>query len=175
MMSTSRDEELITGCLNNNREAQKALYDRYKNKMYTLAYRITNNFDDANDVLQDGFILVFENLKSFKGKSGLGTWIHTIIARTSLKKIRDRIHFADISEADETGEINWAPDIDLKVLEKAIASLPDGYRSIFTLYEIEEYKHKEIAEMMNISVNTSKSQLYKAKKMLQEKLKENRF
>lgn len=170
-MLNLREEELIIGCLKNDRMSQKALYDQYKTKMYTLSYRITNNFEDANDVLQEGFIQVFDGLKSFKGKSQLGTWIHTIIARTALKKIKNKIHFVELSEVGEPNPIDWGLIIDVKLLEKSIASLPDGYRSIFTLYEIEGFKHKEIAEMMNISINTSKTQLHKAKKMLQEKLK----
>jgi len=173
-MPNLREEEILNDCLKNDREAQKALYDQYKSEMYTLSYRITNNFEDANDVLQEGFIQVFENLKSFKGDSQLGTWIHTIIARAALKKIRNRIYFDELTEIEEPDPIDWGSVIDIAHLEKAIASLPDGYRSIFTLYEIEGFKHKEIAEMMNISVSTSKTQLHKAKRMLQDKLKENR-
>ena len=173
-MPDLREEEIISGCLKNDRVAQKALYDQYKTNMYTLAYRITNNFEDANDALQEGFIQVFESLKSFKGTAQLGTWIHTIIARAALKKIKNRIHFNELSEVDNSDPIDWGSIIDVEHLEKAIVSLPDGYRSIFTLFEIEGFRHKEIAEMMNISVSTSKTQLHKAKRMLQEKLKENR-
>ena len=169
-MPKFREEEIINGCLKNDRVAQKALYDQYKTKMYTIAYRITNNFEDANDALQEGFIQVFDNLKSFNGASKLGTWIHTIIARAALKKIKKRIHFVEIEVAQEPITIDWGSTIDIQLLEKAIASLPDGYRSIFTLYEIEGFKHREIAEMMDISVNTSKTQLLKAKRMLRENL-----
>lgn len=144
MKSNLWEEEIISGCLNNDRVAQKALYDRYKTKMYTLSYRITNDFDDANDVLQDGFIQIFENLKSFNSKAQLGTWIHTIIARTAIKKIRNKIHFVDISEADESYLIDWGSTIDVQFLEKAIASLPVGYRSIFILFEVEEFKHRTL-------------------------------
>lgn len=163
---------MVEGCLKNDRVAQKALYDQYKTKMYTLAYRITNNFDDANDALQEGFLQVFDNLKSFKGTSQLGTWIHTIIARAALKKIEDKIHFADLTDLEEGDPFDWGSAIDVKYLEKAIHSLPEGYRSIFTLYEIEGFKHREIADMMNISVSTSKTQLFKAKRLLQAKLRE---
>jgi RNA polymerase sigma factor (sigma-70 family) len=164
------EDKIIEGCLKNDRTAQKALYDQYKSKMYTLAYRITNSFEDAGDVLQEGFIDVFINLKSFKGESQLGTWIHTIIARTAIKKIRTRIHFSDLDEIPETEFIDWGQEIDIQLLEKTITDLPDGYRSIFTLYEIEGFKHGEIAQMMDISVSTSKTQLHKAKRMLIQKL-----
>jgi RNA polymerase sigma-70 factor (ECF subfamily) len=166
------EEKIIEGCLKNDRTAQKALYDQYKTKMYTLAYRMTNNFEDANDIMQEGFIHVFENLKSFKGDSKLGTWIHTIMARTALKKIRERISFAEISETGDEESLEWSSEIDVQLLEKAIAELPAGYRSIFTLHEVEGFKHSEIAEMMGISVSTSKTQLLKAKRMLVAKLKE---
>ncbi|MCB2221788.1 MAG: RNA polymerase sigma factor [Bacteroidetes bacterium] len=171
-MAYIQEEHIVEGCLKNDREAQKALYDRYKTKMYTLSYRITNNFDDANDALQEGFLQVFKNLQSFEGKSKLGTWIHTIIARAALKKVKDKIHFADLNEVEERYTFDWNAVIDVQHLEKAIHSLPEGYRSIFTLYEIEGFKHKEIADLMNISVSTSKTQLFKAKRMLQDKLKE---
>jgi RNA polymerase sigma-70 factor (ECF subfamily) len=174
-MLFSGEEKLIEGCLKNDRAAQKALYDQYKTKMYTLAYRITNNFEDSNDVLQEGFLYVFGNLKSFKGEAKLGTWIHTIIARMALKKISHRINFSEINESREGESVVWDSDIDIQLLEKAIAALPEGYRSIFTLYEVEGFKHKEIADMMGISINTSKTQLFKAKRMLMEKLKEKQL
>ena len=171
-MLNLREEEIIIGCLKNDRMSQKALYDLYKTKMYTLSYRITNNFEDANDVLQEGFIQVFEGLKSFQGKSQLGTWIHTIIARAALKKIKDRIHFVELNNNnEESQDLDWGSIVDIKLLEQSIADLPPGYRSIFTLYEIEGFKHKEIADMLDISINTSKTQLRKAKIQLQEKLK----
>ena len=170
-MQKLREEEIIIGCLKNDRISQRALYDQYKTKMYTLSYRITNNFEDASDVLQEGFIQVFDGLKSFNGKSQLGTWIHTIIARAALKKIKNKIQFVDLNEIEDSTPIDWGSNIDVHHLEKAIASLPDGYRSIFTLFEVEGFKHREIAEMLNISINTSKTQLHKSKRMLQEKLK----
>jgi RNA polymerase sigma factor (sigma-70 family) len=164
------EEQIISGCLKNNRAAQKALYDLFKSKMYTLAYRITNNFEDAGDVLQEGFLDVFENLGSFKNESGLGTWIHTIMARKALKKIKGRIRFDDLEEINGNEILNWGDEIDVQLLEKAIGELPDGYRAVLTLYEIEGFSHAEIANMLDISVNTSKSQLHKAKRVLIHKL-----
>ena len=164
------DTDIIEACLRSDRVAQKALYDRYKTQMYTLAYRITGNFDDANDVLQEGFLLIFRKLHTFKGEAKLSTWIHTIIARAAIRKIKDRIYFEDIESADTSTIIDWGTSIDIDYLEKAIANLPEGYRTIFTLYEIEGFKHREIAELIDISESTSKSQLFKAKKMLRETL-----
>jgi len=174
-MSTSKmtyhsDTDIIEACLRSDRAAQKALYDRFKTRMYTLAYRITGNFDDANDVLQEGFILIFGKLHTFKGEAKLSSWIHTIITRAAIRKIKDRIYFEDIENADVSSNIDWGASINIDYLEKAIANLPEGYRAIFTLYEIEGFKHREIAELMDISEGTSKSQLFKAKKMLRENL-----
>ncbi len=171
MPESNNEKTIVQGCLQNNRQAQKDLYEKYKTEMYTLAYRITNNFEDANDALQEGFLQVFENLKSFKGNSKLGTWIHTIIARAAIKKIKNKIHFVEINESITNGIIDWSMITDVRYLEEAIAALPAGYRTVFTLYEVEGFKHKEIAEMLNISVNTSKTQLFKAKRLLMEYLK----
>ncbi len=170
-MPNQQEEIIIQGCLNNERHAQKALYNKYKTEMYTLAYRITNNYEDANDALQEGFLHVFQGLASFKGNSELGTWIHTIIARAAIKKVKNKIHFTTIDETNEAATIDWSIVSDIQYLEKAIASLPAGYRTVFTLYEIEGFKHHEIAGILNISVSTSKTQLFKAKQMLVEKLK----
>ncbi len=142
MSSIPEEKIIIEGCLKNDRVAQKALYDQYKTKMYTLAYRITNSFEDASDVLQEGFLTVFENLASFRGQSQLGTWIHTIIARAALKKIKDRIQFEELQENHKAENIDWGSVIEVQRIEQAIAELPPGYRSIFTLYEVEGFKHR---------------------------------
>ncbi len=169
-MTYHSEKDIIEGCLKNDRVAQKALYDLFKTRMYTLSYRITGNFDDANDVLQEGFLLVFRKLHTFNGEAKLSSWIHTIIARAAIRKIKDRIYFEDIENTDTSTIIDWGAAIDIDYLEKAIANLPEGYRTIFTLYEIEGFKHREIAELIDISESTSKSQLFKAKKMLRETL-----
>ena len=103
--------------------------------------------------------IVCTTQNSFKGNSQLWTWIHKIIARAALKKIKNRINFEDLNNDEEAEPFDWGSVIDVPYLEKAISSLPDGYRSVFILYEVEGFMHKEIAEMMNISVNTSKTQL----------------
>jgi RNA polymerase sigma factor (sigma-70 family) len=159
------EAELISGCLLHDRIAQRLLYDRYKKAMYTLAYRITGDFDDANDVLQDTFMDVFRHLDQFRSESSLGAWIKKIVIRKSTKKKRIVIW----QNADEsTGEIiNWGEDeINVAHLETAILLLPDGFRTIFILAEVEGYTHREIAVMLEISEGTSKSQLFHAKRKL---------
>ena len=162
--------DLVQQCLANNRLAQKKLYDKYKQAMYTLAYRITSDFDQANDVLQDAFLQVFRGLKNFRGESTLGAWIKTIVVRTAYKQIRKTAFIIPITEYKKE-VIDWGNHLDTEYLEKAIQALPDGYRAVFVLVEIEGYTHKEVGEMLQISAGTSKSQLYHAKRRLRDWLK----
>jgi len=166
------EADLITGCLLNDRIAQRQLYDRYKKAMYTLAYRITGDFDDANDVLQDSFLEVFKHLNQFRGESTLGAWVKQIVVRKSTKKKR-LVIWQNVD--DYTGEgIDWGEsEINAAHLETAVLSLPDGFRTIFVLAEVEGYTHREIAEMLRISEGTSKSQLFHAKRKLRAMLSAN--
>jgi RNA polymerase sigma factor (sigma-70 family) len=159
------EAELISGCLLQDRIAQRTLYDRYKKAMYTLAFRITGDFDDANDVLQDAFLEVFRHLDQFRSEASLGAWIKKIVVRKSTKKKR-MVFWQNLDET--TAEvINWGEDqINAAHLETAILLLPDGFRTIFILAEIEGYNHREIAVMLEISEGTSKSQLFHAKRKL---------
>ncbi len=166
------ESELIEGCLAHDRLAQRELYDRYCKAMYTAAYRITNDFDSANDVLQDAFVKVFRALPRFRRESTLGAWIKTIVVRTALSHIKRRIRFEPLNPASREEAIDWGHRLDAEYLERAIQALPAGYRAVFVLVEIEGYPHKEVAEMLGISTGTSKSQLFHAKKRLRETLKQ---
>jgi len=166
-----QEEGLIIKCIEGDRIAQKKLYDTFKNQMYTLAYRITNDFEDAEDVLQEGFLKVFKNLYKFNNKSKLSTWIHTIIIRTAYRKIESKINYVSLESVNNEENLILSYPSDVEYLEQAIQGLSDGYRTIFTLYEIEGYKHQEIAELLTISENTSKTQLRNAKITLRNKLK----
>ena len=140
--------------------------------MFTIAFRIINDYDNANDALQEAFIQVFRDIKQFKGNSTLGAWIKTIVIRTSIKKLKKEDVFTQL-EIHPNGEtISWPEEMQGDDLEKAILALADGCRTIFLLIEVEGYKHKEIADMLNISEGTSKSQLHYAKKQLQILLKD---
>ena len=163
--------DLVEGCLKKDRTKQKSLYYKYCDAMYTIAYRILNDHDEANDVLQEAFIQIFMKIDQFRKESSLGAWIKRIVVHTTLKHLKDKKTFESLeSNIDEL--VEFIPGtIDGKVLEKLILSLPDGYRTIFLLIEVEGYKHREVAEMLNISEGTSKSQLFYAKKLLKEKLK----
>lgn len=166
------EKQLIEGCIANNRLAQKELYERYKNAMFTLAYRITNDFELANDVLQEAFVQVFRAIEQFRGDSTIGAWIKTIVVRAAYRKVKQRVTFEDIDTLPANSFVQWGTSLDSDYLEKAIQSLPEGYRSVFVLIEIEGYAHKEVAEILNISEGTSKSQLFYAKKRLREMLAE---
>lgn len=166
------EAELIQACLKNNRLAQKKLYERYNQAMYTLAYRITGDFDTANDVLQEAFLKVFQSLSKFRRESTLGAWIKTIVVRTALSKLRKKVFMEPLENHHSDNMIDWGHHMDIEYLEKAILQLPEGYRAVFTLIEIEGYSHKEVAKLLGISVGTSKSQLFFAKKRLRTTIKE---
>lgn len=171
-MSQSTEKKLVDGCRKNNRKIQKQLYDRYCDAMFTIAFRIINDYDIANDALQEAFIQVFIDIKQFRGESTLGAWIKTILVRTAIKKFKKEDVFTQL-ELQQNGEIiTWQEEMKSDDLERAILSLADGCRTIFLLIEVEGYKHKEVAEMLNISEGTSKSQLHYAKKQLQILLKD---
>lgn len=164
---------LIDGCLRNDRSMQKKLYEKYKDAMYTILYRMLDGEEEACDALQEAFIKVFNGLKGYKKTASLGAWIKVIVIRTGIAKQKKRIHFEDIdSVSSEKQIITWDEHLTGEYLEKGIQELPEGYRNVFLMVEVEGYTHKEVAEIMNISPGTSKSQLYHAKKRLQQSLKE---
>lgn len=163
-------EEVIEGCKNQQRESQKALYDVYCDAMFTVAYRIVNNNDDAHDVLQETFIEVFTHIKSFRNESSVGAWIKTILVRKALKKLKELKFVDNFSENGVEIPLDYLDDLSGEYLEQLILSLPEGFRTVFLLFEVEGYSHQEIAEMLNISQNTSKSQLSRAKKALRMKI-----
>ncbi|GAB2763590.1 RNA polymerase sigma factor [Rhabdobacter roseus] len=159
------EAELIQECLRHDRSAQRRLYDRYKNAMYTLAYRITGDFDDASDVLQDAFVEVFRHLGQFRAEATLGAWIKQIVVRQATRRKR-LVLWQALDDTAEPG-VDWGETaINVAHLETAILSLPDGFRTVFVLAEVEGYTHREIAGLLGISEGTSKSQLFYAKKKL---------
>lgn len=165
------EAELIAACRRQERLAQKELYDRYSRAMYTAAYRITNDFELANDVLQEGFMKIFTKLHTFRGDSRIGAWIKVIIVRTALAKIKREPAMDPLPPDFSDTHIDWATSrLDVEYLERAIKRLPEGYRTVFVLIEVEGYSHKEVAELLNVSTGTTKSQLFYAKKKLRDYL-----
>jgi RNA polymerase sigma-70 factor, ECF subfamily len=164
------EKQLIEACRNNKRKAQKQLYDKYCDAMFTIAYRVVGDHDLAKDVLQETFISVFKDIKQFRGESTIGAWIKTITIRCAIRKLKKEEIFVGMDQNTQHEPISWPDEMLGEDLEKAILSLPSGYRAVFLLIEVEGYKHKEVAEMLSISEGTSKSQLFFAKKQLQKKL-----
>ena len=164
--------ELVAACIRHERLAQKNLYEGYCTKMFTVAYRVLNDRDNASDALQEAFIEIFSNIHTFRGESTLGAWIKTIVVRKALRRLKNDTKYEPIETVINTEKYDWSDGFTAEYLNKAIFSLPDGARTIFTLIEIEGYSHKEVAKELNISEGTSKSQLYYSKQLLQKKLKE---
>ena len=169
------EDELITACLKNNPRAQKALFEKYSGKLMGVCLRYATDRDEAQDMLQDGFIRVFIDLKQFSGIGALGGWIRKVMVNACLMHIRKNKKFqynttlevvADTRQSDE--EIYSR--LGAEALTKLIQQLPTGYRVVFNLFVVEGYSHQEIADQLNINVNTSKSQLSKAKASLRRKL-----
>jgi RNA polymerase sigma-70 factor (ECF subfamily) len=170
------DWDLAQKCILKNREAQFCLFEKYKNSAYTICYRMLNDSDDATDALQDSFVALFKSLHSYKAKSSLWSWLKTVVVRTALAKQKKRLSFSRLEDIPhqflEDTNVVWDENLTGEYLEQAIETLPTGYRTVFLLIEVEGYKHREVADMMGISVNTSKTQLFHAKKMLQKKLRD---
>ncbi len=163
-------QHIIEGCRRNKRRDQKRLYELYCNAMYATAYRILGSHEDAQDALQEGFIDVFKYMKSFRGDSTIGAWIKTIVVRRALKYLKELRFTENLEDHVKEAPMDFLDDLSGEYLEQLILSLPDGYRSVFLLVEVEGYKHKEVGEMLGISENGSKSQLSRAKQLLRKKL-----
>ncbi len=145
--------------------------------MYNISYRITNDPDDAADVLQEAFLSAYKHMQSFKGESSIGAWLKRIVVNASINHVKkQKIMYEPIEHHEAEEEVSIMKDEDI-VLEldrvrEAIQQLPDGFRAVFSLYLLEGYDHREIADILGITESTSKSQYNRAKKRLKEILKE---
>lgn len=172
-----KEKHLVKNSLKKEELALEELYKQFAPKMFGVCLRYARNRMDAEDILQDGFIKVFNNLKSFRNLGSIEGWLRRIMINTAInyyKKPSTHYHTnvdTDTMEDNEIYDEDIISDITTKELLSYIRDLPEGYRMVFNLYAIEGYKHKEIGEMLDISENTSKSQLAMAKKVLQEKIK----
>lgn len=167
------EETLIQGCIHQDRRYQKLLYERYCEAMFTIAVRLCQSHEDAEDALQEAFIEVFKHIHEFRKESTLGAWIKKIVIRCAIKKAKKsnkRTEYEDIHSISTDTDIWISEEIDVEYLEKCILSLPEKCRQVFVLAEIEGYAHEEIAQMLAISIGTSKSQLHYAKQLLKQKL-----
>lgn len=166
---------LIDKCLAGDRHYQKLLYKKYASVMLGICARYFRNIDEAEDVLQEGFIKVFSNLSQFKKEGSFEGWIKRIMINTALNTYHSNVKRYFQSEIDDDTlaapqSSQFDEEFSSEILMKLIQELPDGYRLVFNLYAIEGYSHKEIAEMLDINENTSKSQLSRARALLQKRL-----
>jgi RNA polymerase sigma-70 factor (ECF subfamily) len=176
------DKEIIRGCLDGQRSAQKALFEKYASTMLSICMRYSNDKSEAEDILHDSFIKIYLNIKKFRSDGSFEGWIKRIVINTALYHIRNKLdlkrfqNFNDIKETEiiDSNNDNNETEIEYEFSEREllamIQELPDGYRAVFNMYVFEKYKHKDIAEKLSISENTSKSQLRKARILLKSKI-----
>src|SRR5271157_181759 len=131
--------ELVEGCVRNDRKAQKKLYYKYCNAMYTIALRILKDEDDADDALQEAFIQVFKDISTFRRESTIGAWIKTIVIRSALRKIKKNVFIEEINDNTLNIPDQQSCALTGEYIEKQIMSLPPGYRTVFLLIEVEGY------------------------------------
>ena len=170
------DLQLIKSCINGDRAAQKILYDRLAPRMFPVCMRYVGDRTLAEDILQDGFVTLFTRLSSFKGEGSFEGWARRIFVTTALMSLRkkdalkmsDELETARGMKADTVSQLQ---DIGYKEIMELIMSLPAGFRTVFNMYVIEGYSHKEIAEMLDITETTSRTQLSRARVWLQNRIK----
>ncbi len=167
--------ELVEGCLKQDRRFQELLYKRFSAKMYGVCLSYCKDADDAKDVLQEGFIKIFTHISHYSKKAPLEVWIRRIMVNTAIDSYRKQIRLVSVNfrieESDiEPIEAHVLSKIDTRDLMQMVEKLPHGCKMVFNLFALEGYSHKEIAESLNISEGTSKSQFARARKLLQEKL-----
>jgi RNA polymerase sigma factor (sigma-70 family) len=173
------EENILKGCREGKRIAQKQLYDKYVSLMLAICLRYSKSRDEAEDLLQEGFLKIFQNINTYRKQGSLEGWIKRIMINHALNQYKKnrKIPFAeDVDSINENEilsvheEIEKNEPVPAETLLAMIQSLPEGYRMVFNLYVFEGYSHREIAEAINFSENTSKTQLMKARRQLQEKI-----
>jgi len=174
----NQEAKLIEACLAGKRKAQSEFYHRFASRLYGVCLRYASGRAEAEDLLQEGFIRVFSSLHTYTGSGSIEGWLRRIIVNNNLNYIRAHANQPLFStfdeqamqETDEPGEPEEQPDFPVETLLGLVQQLPYGYRMIFNLYVFEEYTHKQIAEELNISENTSKTQLMRARAALRKQL-----
>jgi RNA polymerase sigma factor (sigma-70 family) len=168
------EQELIKGCIKQNPLCQRMLFDQYAGKFMTVCLRYANDAMEAEDMLQDGFVRIFNNIHQFKFEGSFEGWMRRIMVNVCLKQLqKKKLYFSEIKEYNGPAlDANAYTHLGEEDLMKLISNLPDGYRFVFNMNGIEGYSHEEIATMLNIQPSTSRSQLVKARKMLQQQIAE---
>ncbi len=181
-IQTSQEKELVIRVQKGDRKAQYTMYKQYVDAMYHTALRIMNNTTDAQDVVQECFVKVFEKIHSYRGESTVGAWIKTIAINTAINALRknkknleyssdENLELKSKEEEEESSEQLYSN----KTIHDAVLNLPNGCRAVLNLYLFEGYAHREVAEILNITESTSKTQYRRAKILLRDKLKSNKY
>jgi RNA polymerase sigma factor (sigma-70 family) len=166
------ESDLLVGCMQGDRRMQEELYRRFSPRMYAVCLRYAGKAEEAEDILQEGFIKVFKKMDSFRGDGSFEGWMRRIFVNTAIEHFRRKRYLMPVTEKEENsieGKYTSAlDDLGAKDILALIQDLSPGYRTVFNMYVVEGYTHKEIAEMLGISEGTSKSQLSRAKVILQD-------
>ena len=169
------EDAILQGCLQNKAAAQKELYDKYSAKMMAVCYRYGHNREDAQDMLQEGFIKVFSQIHTFENRGALEGWIRRIIVHTCINILKKNKKFNESVDLIHANSLHMREDaipsiIQAKQVIECIRLLPIGYRTVLNLYAIEGFSHREIGTMLDIEESTSRSQYTRAKAMLEDML-----
>ncbi len=172
------EKKLIKGVCKGDRAAQRFLYEKHAPKMLSICRQYIKDVHFAEEVMLNGFFKVFKNIETFKFEGSFEGWVRKIMVRESISFLRkkQRLVFTDDVENTFVSEVTVIETaLDVHHLQQMIDELPEGYKTVFVMYAIEGYRHKEIAELLQISESTSKSQLFKARRALQERLVEEKI
>lgn len=170
------EQQLIEGCRRGERVAQKELYEMYSRKMMGVCLRYVSDRETARDLLQDGFVKVLTNIDSYSGVGSFEGWMRKIFVNCALEYLRKSDVLREAADLDNTSELvhpdsSAISDLSAAELMKLVQELPVGFRTVFNMFAIEGYSHKEISEMINITESTSRSQFTRARQMLQRRIK----
>jgi len=173
-LDKNKQNKIVKGCLKGDRKAHAQLYDAFKGAMFGICLRYANTESEAKDMLQEGFITIFAKLKQFEGNGALPAWIKQVIIHSALAHLRKNKKHTEhhVAIDTHTSEVPFSPDTSQSTDELLffIQNLPEEYRTVFNLFSIEGYSHKEVAEMLNISVANSKVRLMRAKEVLKQQV-----
>jgi len=172
--------EIIEGCKRNKRKYQDMLYAQYSSMLFGICLRYTKSRFEAEDIMQEGWVKIFKHIGTYSMDRSFEAWMRRIMINTAITNYRKNLKHAyheDVADSEVSGGMFHATDPNnleytAGELRQTIEKLPEGYKMVFNLYVVEGYKHKEIAEMLSIDINTSKSQLSRAKKYLQRELQQ---
>lgn len=172
------DEDIIRGCRKGERNAQQALYEKYKPMLFNICLRYASGWHEAEDWLQDGLVRIFTNLYQYQPTGAFGAWLRRVMVNSSLEQLRKRkrafstVEIGEVADTFETDDDLFAQYRE-EALVRMLQQLPEGYRAVFNLYVMEEYSHQEIGEMLGIAESASRSQLSRAKSTLRKMLEKS--